>query len=142
MTLEETINNIKSGRFKDNYLFGITNVDTLKKIIFDSNYNAIVTIKDNSGNIVTTGSLATGYKVSITVLSSTKEYDIVIVGDTNGDSDITVLDLLRVQKQLLNSINLTGAYYEASDVNKDSKVDVLDLLLIRKHLLKTSEIVQ
>ena len=41
---------------------------------------------------------------AIIIVDSTKEYTVVILGDTNGDGSITILDLLRIQKQLLNSI--------------------------------------
>lgn len=142
MTLEETLKNIKSGRWTDGYLYGLTSVDTLKNAVLEANEEAIVTVSDSKGNIITDGNLATNYKVSIKVLDSTKEYTVVILGDTNGDGSITILDLLRIQKQLLNSITLSDSEFKASDVNKDGSITILDLLLVQKHLLGSKEIVQ
>lgn len=137
-----TIENIKSGTINNNYFSGLTNVDTLNNAFKNSNENASVTIKDLSGNVVTTGSIGTGYKVNITVDGETKELETIIYGDNNGDGNTTILDLLRVQKQLLGSLNLSGSSLKASDVSKDGKVDILDLLKVKKHLLGSSQISQ
>lgn len=142
LSLEETIRNIKGMNINDDFITGVTNVDTVKDIVTKANNMAEVVITDNNGKVITSGSLGTGYIVKISTLNESKSYVIIIYGDTNGDTEITVLDLLRVQKQLLSSINLDNNQTKASDINKDGVVDVLDLLLIRKHLLGSSLISQ
>ena len=59
----------------------------------------------------------------------------LIYGDNNGDGDISIVDLLRCQKHLLNSSSLTSIDITATDTNKDGKVDVVDLLRVQKQLL-------
>ena len=142
MTLEETINNIKSGTFKDGYITGLTNAKTILEAVTDVNPLAEVKIYDLDEEEVTSGSVGTGYKVTITVLDETETFEVVIYGDTNGDADIDILDLLRVQKHILKSSTLTGANAKAADVSKDNEIDILDLLKVQKHILGSSTIKQ
>lgn len=142
MTLEETINNIKSGVINDNYISGLTSFDTLKDAIVKANPATLLTVKNNDGNVVTSGNLATGYQVTLTVGSEIKTFEVIIYGDNSGDGEITILDLLRVQKNLLKANNLTAGQIKASDVNKDGVVDILDLLLVQKHILGSKHINQ
>lgn len=142
LTLEETLQNMKSGTIDGNFISGLTSVDVVKNTVNKANAAASVTIYDTNSKIVDSGSLGTGYLIEIIVGEEKKQLEVVIYGDTNGDTEITVLDLLRVQKQLLSSITMHGSQLKASDVNRDGKVDVLDLLLIRKHLLGSSTINQ
>ena len=69
-------------------------------------------------------------------------YNVVIYGDTNGDGQISALDLLRVQKDILSLSKLSGFYSSAADTNKDGKVTALDLLQVQKHILKMKSIAQ
>ena len=142
MTLTDTLANLKSGIITDNYLSGLTNVAVIKEAFNKANSAALIEVKDTNGKTVTDGSVGTGYKVAVTVGDTTKELEIVIYGDTNGDTEITILDLLRVQKHLLKSNVLTNSQYTSCDVNKDGEVTILDLLLVQKHLLGSKEINQ
>lgn len=141
MTLAETIAGIKSGTFKDGYITGLTNANSILKAVTDVNPEAEVVVKDLNNKTVSS-SVGTGYKVTITVLDENKTYQVVIIGDTNGDSEIDILDLLRVQKHILKSSTLSGANGKAADVSKDGKIDILDLLKVQKHILGSSTIKQ
>ncbi|MBF7096373.1 SpoIID/LytB domain-containing protein [Alkalibacter mobilis] len=72
----------------------------------------------------------------------TKSYTVVIYGDTNGDGAITIADLLKVQRHLLDVSKLPGVYSSAADVSKDNAVTIADLLRIQRHLLDVSKIAQ
>ena len=142
MTLDDTISSIESGIFKDDYIMGLTNVETIIESVTKANSLADVKIYDLDNNEIVSGSVGTGYKVSITVLEETRIFDVVIYGDTNGDSQIDILDLLRVQKHILKASTLTGAQAKACDVSKDGIIDILDLLKVQKHILGVSTIIQ
>ena len=71
-----------------------------------------------------------------------RKYTLVLYGDVNGDGKISLVDLLRVQKHLLNTSRLSGAYKTAADVSKDGSLTILDLLRVQKHLLGTTKIKQ
>lgn len=60
-----------------------------------------------------------------------------ISGDTNNDADVTVADVVVLQKYVLNSDEKTLFSEVNADLNSDSKVDVFDLIALRKQLLKT-----
>lgn len=100
--------------------------------------NGNITIKNANGTKVTSGTIGTGYKISI----GGEELEVVIKGDTSGDGKITALDLLQVQKQILGTYSLTGAYSKAADPSGDGKITALDLLQVQKQILGTYNISQ
>lgn len=65
----------------------------------------------------------------------TKTYTAVVRGDVSGDGNITIHDLLLVQRYLVGDEGLYGAAYYAADVSNDNKVTIYDLLLVQKHLV-------
>ena len=93
-----------------------------------------VTISNSSGKTVTSGSLGTGYKVTL-VGATTNTYNIVVYGDASGDGKVNSLDLLKIQKYLLGEGKLSGVEKNAADASKDGKVNSLDLLKIQKYAL-------
>lgn len=141
MTLQETLDAAEQKLYdileqEDyEYMEGLTVLEFINKLIADVNPNAVSIVKDLKGNIVSSGDIGTGYIWNLTVGNETYEEAIVIPGDNDGDGEITILDLLRIQKYLLKAITFTDAQIEASDINGDGVVDVLDLLLVQKHLL-------
>ena len=92
----------------------------------------------------TSGAVATGDKVSVYNNEGTLKYtySIVIYGDTNGDGKISIIDLARVQKHLLEVNKLSSSYSVAADVNRDGKISILDLARVQKHLLELTKITQ
>lgn len=125
---------VVSDTYLTNITFGTgvsTIIDNLKKY----GQTISITIKDKDNNSKTSGTIYTGDKVIIGNGKSEKTYTIVIYGDTNGDGEISAIDLLNVQKIILNKSNLSGASLKAADTNKDGKVSAIDLLNVQKHIL-------
>lgn len=85
--------------------------------------------------------LSTGMTLKLTS-NGTSDYAIVMYGDNNGDGEIDIVDLLKLQKHILGVNKVTDAYLKASDVNKDGVVDIVDLLKVQKHILNVSKIEQ
>ena len=111
---------------------GVTTVITnLKKF----NDVVSITIKDKDNNSKSSGTVVTGDKVTIATGNEEGTYTIILYGDTNGDGIISAIDLLNVQKIIINKSNLSGAYYKAADTNKDGKISAVDLLSVQKHIL-------
>lgn len=86
--------------------------------------------------------LGTGDTIQITNGEKTETLSVVIYGDTNGDGNVNILDLLSVQKQILGTTNLSGNYKIASDTNRDGNINILDLLAVQKQILGTGNITQ
>lgn len=79
--------------------------------------------------------VGTGDTLVISNGSSNFSYKVVIYGDNNGDGKVNVLDLLRVQKDILGNSSLSTYDRKASDINKDGEINIIDLLRVQKHLL-------
>ncbi len=130
----------------DAYLSGLTSVPmTVSELIsalgVGSSYTATVSsggTAKTSGDNVATGDTVSVSAGSTTVLSLT----VVLYGDANGDGKISSADLLKIQKHILGTASLTGAYLEAADANHDSKISSADLLKIQKQILGLSTITQ
>lgn len=92
----------------------------------------------------TAGVISTGDKVTIYDAKGNIKitYSIVITGDTNGDGKISIIDLARVQKHLLEVSKLSDVYGASADINRDGKVSILDLARVQKHLLEITLITQ
>jgi len=141
------VNTIISGagyKINNSYLSKIAIGKTTDSITSDFksvSSDAVVTVKDANNN-TKTGAIGTGDKIIVSNGSEEKQYTAIVYGDVNGDGSISILDLLRVQKKLLNSVTLTNDQIIAADNNKDGKITVVDLLRVQKHILKSISIEQ
>lgn len=97
-----------------------------------------------SGGNENTGVVGTGNKLALYVDGILKKtYDIVIYGDVNGDGAISMPDLIRMNRYILDMTQLTGPYLEAGDVNrKQDGVNMPDLIKINRYILDQSTITQ
>ncbi len=131
-------------RYSNGYISGIpigTDVATvISSIEAISGTDAV--IKTASGENITSGNIATGYKVVVTNSNSREELQVIIKGDTSGDGVVNALDLLQVQKQILGSYSLSGAYKLAGDTSGDGAINALDLLQVQKQILGLYTIAQ
>ena len=139
-TIEEIFNSLEvniSNNYIKNITKGITSNDLITNIK-RSSPSANVLITTSTGTALqSTDVLATGQQLNIrTAANEDKTYTLVVIGDTSGDGNVTILDLLQVQKHILNSKALTNAYFEAGDTSGDGKITILDLLQIQKHLVE------
>ncbi len=119
-----------------------TNIDTINSILSSVNANLkVIDYKDRYG-VKASGNVGTGDTLVISNGNTSVSYKVVIYGDNNGDGKTSIVDLLRVQKDILGSSNLSTYDREASDTNKDGKVDVIDLLRVQKQILGNNVIEQ
>ena len=91
-----------------------------------------------------TGIVATGNKLGIYVdgkLVESKE--IVIYGDVNSDGAIDIMDIIRLNRYILKSVNLQGVGLEAADANRNADgADIMDIIRINRHILGNTSIKQ
>ena len=78
----------------------------------------------NGSTKVTSGLVGTG----MTAVSSSATVTIVVTGDVSGDGKITITDVVKLQKSVVGSGNLSGAYAKAADINGDGKVTITDVV--------------
>jgi hypothetical protein len=144
--LGEIIGNL-GVKYSDSFIWGIdtgTPLDNFINTVKTVNAGASVSITNNNGTTKTNPTLATGDKITLSINSESKTYYTVVYGDVSGDGNITVLDLLKIQKHILGSSKFaeSSSYFTAADVSKDSNITVLDLLKIQKHILGSTKISQ
>lgn len=99
---------------------------------------AEVYITDKNLNFKFSGKVSTEDLITI----NDKTYEIAVYGDASGDGNVTIKDLLYIQKYLLGSQSLTESNKEAADVSHDGNITIKDLLLVQKYLLGTGSITQ
>ena len=90
-----------------------------------------------SGYEVSDDNLSTAHTLRIynTRGVETASYQIAVIGDNNGDGLITSVDLLRMQRQMLSTMEFKGVYLKACDVNLDGVIDVADLIYEQSYIL-------
>ena len=101
--------------------------------------------QDNKGNILKENDLlGTGSKILVKENGNIlRIYTILIYGDSNGDGKINSIDLLKIQRHILELEKLEGIYLKASNVRKTgTKPTSVDLLLIQRHILGYQKIEQ
>jgi hypothetical protein len=57
-------------------------------------------------------------------------YEIVVVGDINGDTKVDSTDSAYVREHRVETNKLEGVKFEAADINKDGKVNKIDSFLL------------
>ena len=65
-----------------------------------------------------------------------------IIGDVNGDGNVNIIDLARVQMHILGVKLLAGAAINIGDINGDGNVNIIDLARIQMHILGVKPIGQ
>lgn len=114
----------------------------IKNKLLAMSKDAIIKITFNNVEVSNETIIGTGYVIEITNGKNTGKLTTLYYGDLSGDGKINVLDLLKVQRNILGAVNLNESEKKAADVNKDGKINVLDLLLIQKNILGKAEIGQ
>ena len=112
-----------------------TIIDLKKKIQNEMEYE----IQNKEGNVVADDSkIGTGYKIK---MENNKTYTLIVTGDSTGDGEANIKDILAINKHRLNKANLVEEFLEAADVNQDGKANIRDILQINKYRLeKISEL--
>lgn len=138
-----------TGKYLTNLSF-TTSVDTVKQKVDKLTNKVQVTIQDSNGNNVKERNFHTGDKIILENNGRKLEYTAVLYGDVNGDGAVDIIDLLLVQKIILNSTTLSEPYIRAANISGNrgaesvtvEEIDIVDLLLVQKNILGASTISQ
>ena len=63
------------------------------------------------------------------------KYTPTYIGDTTEDDMMSLMDIVLLQKYLLNCAEFSKTQYISGDMNMDGRVNVIDLALLKKELL-------
>ncbi len=137
----------KSLKIEGNIISGFNykdmSVDNIKKYI-TTKYET--QIENYKGEKIEKKQLAgTGSKIKILneKQETIAEYIIVLYGDVNGDGKINSVDLLVLQRHILEIEKIDDIFQRAGNINKNGKKPTsVDLLLIQRHILELQIIKQ
>ena len=123
----------------NNIISGLENKNnTVEKIKNKITTNYTVEIYNKNGEKIEGKSLVgTGSKIKILDGQNTIiEYDVLLYGDVNGDGKINSIDLLVLQRHILEIEKLKNIYVKAGNVRKNNKnPSSVDCLLIQRYIL-------
>ncbi len=129
----------ESLKINGNEITGLENKNnTADKIINKIQTNYTVEIYNKEGKKLTGNDLV-GTGGIIKILENDlliAEYEIILYGDANGDGKINSVDLLVIQRHILEIQKLQSVYLKAGNVRKNNKnPSSVDCLLIQRHIL-------
>lgn len=143
LTFSETLS-IDTDNKYINYVVKKTTVeDLLAKVSVDGGSARIYDI-DNVEKEATSV-VATGDKLVINIDDvKVDEYTISVLGDSNGDGNVGVLDLVQMRKLIVEWVDpntnevykKSGVYYNALDLDKNGNVGMIDLVKLRKLIVE------
>ena len=98
---------------------------------------------DDDGNIETDTTIKTGDVVRMAVDEAWYyDYTMVVIGDVNGDGEITSFDYIKIRNHIMETDVLTGSSpgYIAADLNQDENISSLDYIKVRKYIMNGGNI--
>ena len=94
------------------------------------------TTKPITTTMITTTSTSTSTTTTSTT-ATTELTSTILYGDVNGDSTLSVQDLIVLRKYLIGKINFTKEDYLCADVLQDNIVNIYDFVILKKMLLES-----
>ena len=85
-----------------------------------------------------TDRIATGDKLKDK--ANNKEYELVVLGDVNGDGQVKATDYMKIKNHIMGTSNFSEVEKKAADVNKDGVIKATDYMKIKNHIMGTSMI--
>ena len=115
-----------------------TTVSTLINGINEKQY-----IKVYKGNAEVSGNTKVGTGIIVKLMDGStvkQSITVVVTGDTNGDGDISITDMIAVKAQILGKSKFEGSVAKAADTNGDNGISITDFIQIKAHILGKSKI--
>ena len=61
------------------------------------------------------------------VIAGINEYTVVVLGDVDGNGQVTITDLAKLCLHYIGKEELVGAYKEAADLDNNNEITITDL---------------
>ena len=92
--------------------------------VADGTYTLIVSKKDHATRT---------YEITVNGTGVTQDVKIHLMGDINGDGEVTTIDAARVNAHAKGRTLLTGYAFSCADINKDGEVTTIDAARTNAH---------
>ena len=129
-----------------NEITGLNNKNnTANELLNKIQTNYTVEVYNKNGDKIA-GNILVGTGSTIKIMDNNSlviEYTLIMYGDVNGDGKINSIDLLVLQRHILEIEKLSNIYVKAGNVRKNGKApSSVDCLLIQRHILGLQNIEQ
>lgn len=116
-----------------------TNIITLTPTATTSSITELIgeikEIKDSAGKVIDINSkIITGNVINNT-------YKIVLLGDINGDGEITPSDYMKIKNHIMKKSTIDNVMLDGADINMDKAITPSDYMKVKNHIMKKSTIV-
>ena len=128
---------------KDGYILRIlpkTTVNEFKKNVVLENVTTEpqMVFTDENGNVLSEDSMIkTGTKLKV---GTTLQFTLIVIGDTDKDSEITINDMAEIKLHLIATKLLEGVKLKAADIDNDNEITINDLAKIKLVLIELLEL--
>ena len=120
-------------KIEKDYILRILPETTIKQFKENVTTNNEMTFIDIEGNIMRDDDLiSTGVKLKV---GKTLQYTLIVIGDIDQDTEITINDLAKLKLHLIESKLLTGIELKAADIDNDNEVTINDLAQLKLILI-------
>ena len=127
--------NFESGeeyQIKGKYIIGILPNTDLKTFTINLNGNVPYNVYRNGEFLSNDSIISTGDEL---ITDYNKTFYLIVKGDVSKDGKITIKDLVKVRKRILELEEFDDLQERAADVSNDEKITIKDLVQIRKIIL-------
>ncbi len=101
-------------------------------------FQCAIKVTDSSGKVLSdSAKVGTGFKAVCNNGASTESATIVVLGDVDGDAQLSASDVMTVQLSIMGASNLKGIYAAAADVSRSGAIDAVDYITIISKLTGT-----
>lgn len=141
---EEVLNHLGLIK-KDGYVIGFklgSSVSSIKQHLSSYPNVKLSSFKDSSGNEISSGTISTNMKFTLTFNQKQYNYIVVIKGDVNGDGLIYATDYVKIKNHIMGKAKLQGAYLKAADINNDNNIYATDYVRIKNYIMGKGTIEQ
>ena len=120
----------------DDKISKITAGTTVTSLLSSLNEGSFCKVYKGKSEVSGNTAVGTGMVVKIMDGNTVKAaYTIIITGDTNGDGNITITDMIAIKAHVLKKSTLTDIYATAADTNGDNGISITDFIQVKAKIL-------
>ena len=114
---------------------------TVQELINGINEKQYICVYNGASQVDVNAPVGTGMVVKLMDGNVVKDsLAVVVTGDTNGDGNVTITDMLAIKSHLLQKTFLTGAPAKAADTSGDNAISITDFIQVKAYILKKGTI--
>lgn len=134
VSAEETFDFLPETKNGKIYGFDIGSTQKTAESIY---FSAVVDVLDASGKTVSKSTnIGTGFTVKLNSIS----YTAVVMGDIDGDGELTVYDYVAVKRAYLNTVKLNNLQLEAAGVAPGGRLSPINYIMVKRAYFGTYDI--